>query len=67
MKILFLHGWNSAPGGEKPTDLAARGHEVVNPELPREDFGRPSGSPRPSSTGTGLKSPSGRAGAGPSP
>ena len=38
MKILFLHGWNSAPGGVKPTYLATHGHEVVNPALPHEDF-----------------------------
>jgi len=28
MKILFLHGWNSVPGGVKPTYLATRGHAV---------------------------------------
>ena len=38
MKILFLHGWNSVPGGVKPTFLASHGHEVVNPALPHEDF-----------------------------
>jgi predicted RNA-binding protein with RPS1 domain len=38
MRILFLHGWNSVPGGVKPTFLAQHGHEVVNPELPDEDF-----------------------------
>jgi pimeloyl-ACP methyl ester carboxylesterase len=38
MKILFLHGWNSTPGGVKPTYLAAHGHEVINPKLPDEDF-----------------------------
>jgi hypothetical protein len=38
MKILFLHGWNSAPGGVKPTFLAGHGHEVINPKLPDEDF-----------------------------
>jgi hypothetical protein len=38
MKILFLHGWNSVPGGVKPTYLKGRGHEVVNPALPHEDF-----------------------------
>jgi S1 RNA binding domain len=38
MKILFLHGWHSVPGGVKPTYLAQHGHEVVNPALPDEDF-----------------------------
>jgi alpha-beta hydrolase superfamily lysophospholipase len=38
MKILFLHGWTSKPGGVKPTFLASRGHEVLNPALPDEDF-----------------------------
>ena len=38
MKILFLHGWNSAVGGVKPTYLKNHGHEVVNPALPHEDF-----------------------------
>jgi len=38
MKILFLHGWQSDPGGVKPTFLAQHGHEVFNPKLPDEDF-----------------------------
>jgi hypothetical protein len=38
MKILFLHGWHSVPGGVKPTYLAQHGHEVFNPALPDEDF-----------------------------
>jgi hypothetical protein len=38
MKILFLHGWNSKPGGVKPTHLAQHGLEVINPALPDEDF-----------------------------
>lgn len=38
MKILFLHGWQSVPGGVKPTFLASHGHEVINPKLPDEDF-----------------------------
>ena len=39
MKILFLHGWQSVPGGVKPTFLARHGHQVVNPKLPDDDFG----------------------------
>ena len=38
MKILYLHGWQSVPGGVKPTYLAQHGHEVINPKLPDEDF-----------------------------
>jgi len=38
MKFLFLHGWQSIPGGVKPTYLAQHGHEVINPKLPDEDF-----------------------------
>jgi alpha-beta hydrolase superfamily lysophospholipase len=38
MKILFLHGWNSIPGGLKPSYLANHGHEVFNPKLPDEEF-----------------------------
>ncbi len=38
MKLLFLHGWNSVVGGVKPTFLASRGFEVLNPALPDEDF-----------------------------
>jgi hypothetical protein len=38
MKILFLHGWQSTPGGLKPTCLKDHGHEVLNPALPDDDF-----------------------------
>jgi hypothetical protein len=38
MKILFLHGRQSIPGGVKPTYLAQHGHEVINPQLPDDDF-----------------------------
>lgn len=31
MKILFLHGWTSVPGGRKPTFLTNAGHTVLNP------------------------------------
>jgi truncated hemoglobin YjbI len=37
MKVLFLHGWTSKPGGVKPTYLASHGHEVLNPALPDDD------------------------------
>lgn len=38
MTILFLHGWQSVPGGVKPTLLTRYGHVVINPKLPDEDF-----------------------------
>jgi ribosomal protein S18 acetylase RimI-like enzyme len=38
MKILFLHGWHSTPGGLKPTHLARHGHQVINPALDDDDF-----------------------------
>jgi hypothetical protein len=38
MTILFLHGWQSPPGGLKPTFLKNHGHEVLNPALPDDDF-----------------------------
>lgn len=38
MKLLFLHGLHSVPGGVKPTFLASHGHTVINPALPDEDF-----------------------------
>ena len=37
MKILFLHDWQSTPGGVKPTCLKDHGHEVLNPALPDDD------------------------------
>ena len=39
MKVLFLHGWHSVPGGVKPTYLVTHGHEVINPALDDDDFG----------------------------
>lgn len=39
MRILFLHGWQSTPGGLKPTYLRDHGHSVLNPHLPDDDFG----------------------------
>ena len=38
MKILFLHGKESGPGGTKPTYLAEHGCTVINPALPKDDF-----------------------------
>jgi hypothetical protein len=38
MKILFLHGWHSVPGGVKPTYLTQAGHTVINPRLCDDDF-----------------------------
>ncbi|MEN9631640.1 MAG: hypothetical protein RL077_44 [Verrucomicrobiota bacterium] len=38
MKILFLHGKESGPGGTKPTYLAEHGFTVINPALPKDDF-----------------------------
>jgi hypothetical protein len=36
--ILFLHGWQSVPGGVKPTYLMVHGHTVINPQLPDDEF-----------------------------
>jgi hypothetical protein len=52
MKILFLHGWHSTPGGVKPTYLKDHGHEVLNPALPDDGFKAAFASPKPNSTGT---------------
>jgi Cysteine-rich CPXCG len=38
MRILFLHGWHSVPGGVKPTYLKEAGHDVINPALDDDDF-----------------------------
>ncbi len=38
MKILFLHGWHSVPGGVKPSYLACHGHTVINPALDDDDW-----------------------------
>ena len=38
MKVLFLHGLESQPGGKKATFLKENGHNVSNPALPKEPF-----------------------------
>jgi hypothetical protein len=38
MKILYLHGWHSVPGGVKPSFLARHGHDLIEPALPHDDF-----------------------------
>lgn len=38
LRILFLHGWTSVPGGRKPTYLKDFGHTVINPKLDDDDF-----------------------------
>ncbi len=38
MKILFLHGWHSVPGGVKPTYFKNHGWTVINPALDDDDF-----------------------------
>ncbi len=38
MKIFFLHGWESSPGGKKPQYFQALGHTVLNPALPPDSF-----------------------------
>ncbi|MFO0952888.1 MAG: hypothetical protein U0835_17410 [Isosphaeraceae bacterium] len=38
MRILYLHGLYSRPGGRKPTFLRELGHEILNPGMPDGDF-----------------------------
>ncbi|MCY2990646.1 MAG: hypothetical protein NTY19_22625 [Planctomycetota bacterium] len=38
MLILFLHGWQSTPGGVKPTYLRSHRPTVINPAMPDDDF-----------------------------
>ena len=38
MKVLFLHGLESKPGGAKAVYLSGKGYEVLNPALPRSSF-----------------------------
>ena len=38
MKVLFLHGLESKPGGTKAKTLEDDGHKVFNPSLPKSSF-----------------------------
>ncbi len=38
MKVLFLHGLESLPGGDKAKSLAKEGFEVLNPHLPKSSY-----------------------------
>ena len=38
MKVLFLHGLESVPGGTKPKHLESLGHQVLNPALLKDNF-----------------------------
>ena len=38
MKIQFLHGWQSEPGGVKPPPFRLAGHDVINRKLEDDDF-----------------------------
>ena len=38
MKIVYLHGLESKPGGSKAQALKEAGFEVLNPALPKEPF-----------------------------
>ena len=38
MKVLFLHGLESKPGGSKAVYLEDMGYEVLNPALPKSSF-----------------------------
>lgn len=38
IKILFLHGLESTPGGSKPIALKAAGYQVFNPYLPKSSW-----------------------------
>jgi alpha-beta hydrolase superfamily lysophospholipase len=40
MKLLYLHGLYSKPGGTKPSFLLEQGFDVLNPALPDDDFAR---------------------------
>ena len=52
MKILFLHGWHSVPGGVKPSYLMSTAtRSSTRPSTTRTSTGR-CAPPRPSTTGT---------------
>jgi pimeloyl-ACP methyl ester carboxylesterase len=38
MKVLFCHGLEGSPSGRKAAALRDAGHDVVAPQLPKEDF-----------------------------
>ncbi len=38
MKVLFLHGLESKPGGSKAVYLSDMGHDVLNPALPKSSW-----------------------------
>ena len=38
MRVLFLHGLESKPGGTKARYLQEAGYEVLNPALPKTSF-----------------------------
>lgn len=38
MQVLYLHGWNSVPFGVKPVYLIEHGLQLLQPELPDDDF-----------------------------
>ncbi|MFM8172334.1 MAG: CPXCG motif-containing cysteine-rich protein [Pirellulaceae bacterium] len=38
MRVLYLHGWHSVPGGIKPQSLESRGLEVIQPALDDDDW-----------------------------
>ncbi len=40
LKILFLNGYGSRPGGINPTILGLHGHSIVEPDLPDNNFAR---------------------------
>lgn len=35
---LVLHGWQSLPGGVKPSNLKVQSHPILNPKYPNDDM-----------------------------